>query len=374
MRKGKLFDLFQTLQYIVTVCLIDFPGDEVSELNYKNAGVDIEEGAKMVDKIKLLVKRTMRPEVIGGLGGFASLVSIPEGIKNPVLVSGTDGVGTKLKFAFKAQKHDTIGIDLVAMCVNDVVVCGAEPLFFLDYFATGKLSSDVGAEVVAGIAEGCYQAGCALVGGETAEMPGFYKDGEFDLAGFCVGVADRGKIIDGSKIEKGDCLIGIPSSGIHSNGYSLVRKIVFEKMGLSVNDTVVELGMTVAQEFLKPTRIYVKEVLEIVKKFDVKGMVHITGGGFYENIPRIISESLSVNIDGEIPVLPVFKWMKDVAGLSEKEMFTTFNCGTGFVIIVPESQKEDILENSDRFYLGRIIKNENGERTVFSKKYFDGGK
>ncbi len=374
MRKGKLFDLFQTLQYIVTVCLIDFPGDEVSELNYKNAGVDIEEGAKMVDKIKLLVKRTMRPEVIGGLGGFASLVSIPEGIKNPVLVSGTDGVGTKLKFAFKAQKHDTIGIDLVAMCVNDVVVCGAEPLFFLDYFATGKLSSDVGAEVVAGIAEGCYQAGCALVGGETAEMPGFYKDGEFDLAGFCVGVADRGKIIDGSKIEKGDCLIGIPSSGIHSNGYSLVRKIVFEKMGLSVNDTVEELGMTVAQEFLKPTRIYVKEVLEIVKKFDVKGMVHITGGGFYENIPRIISESLSVNIDGEIPVLPVFKWMKDVAGLSEKEMFTTFNCGTGFVIIVPESQKEDILENSDRFYLGRIIKNENGERTVFSKKYFDGGK
>jgi len=342
----------------------------VSELNYKNAGVDIDEGARMVDKIKPLVKRTMRPEVIGGLGGFASLVSIPEGIKNPVLVSGTDGVGTKLKFAFKAQKHDTIGIDLVAMCVNDVVVCGAEPLFFLDYFATGKLSSDVGAEVVAGIAEGCYQAGCALVGGETAEMPGFYADGEFDLAGFCVGVADREKIIDGSKVEEGDCLIGIPSSGVHSNGYSLVRKIVFEKMGLEINDTIKELEQTVAQEFLKPTRIYVKEILDLIKRFNVKGMVHITGGGFYENIPRVLPEGLSVNIDGDIPVLPVFKWMKNVAGLSEREMFTTFNCGTGFVVIVPQSQKEAVLENSDRFYLGRVAKSEDKERVVFSKSYF----
>jgi phosphoribosylformylglycinamidine cyclo-ligase len=350
--------------------LIDFLEDKVSELNYKNAGVDIEEGAKMVDKIKPLVKRTIRPEVMGGLGGFASLVSIPKGIKNPVLVSGTDGVGTKLKFAFNAEKYDTIGIDLVAMCVNDVVVCGAEPLFFLDYFATGKLSSDVGSEVVAGIAEGCWQAGCSLVGGETAEMPGFYADGEFDLAGFCVGVVEKENIIDGSKIKEGDCLIGIPSSGIHSNGYSLVRKIVFEKMGLKIHDTIKELGATVAKEFLKPTRIYVKEVLDLIKNFDVRGMVHITGGGFYENIPRILPKDTGVIIDGEVPVLPVFKWMKKVAGLSEQEMFTTFNCGTGFVVIVPESQKEAVLENSDRFYLGRVIDCENGEKVVFPKKYF----
>jgi phosphoribosylformylglycinamidine cyclo-ligase len=344
----------------------------VSELNYKSAGVDIDEGTRMVDKIKPLVKRTMRPEVIGGLGGFASLVSIPEGIKNPVLVSGTDGVGTKLKFAFKSGIHDTIGIDLVAMCVNDVVVCGAEPLFFLDYFATGKLSSDVGADVVSGIAEGCVQAGCALVGGETAEMPGFYDAGEFDLAGFCVGVVDREKIIDGSKIEEGDCLIGIPSSGIHSNGYSLVRKIVFEKMGLGINDKIEELDLTVAQEFLKPTRIYVKEALDLIKKFDVRGMVHITGGGFYENIPRIIPQDKSVHIDGNFSVPPVFKWMKKVAGLSEKEMFTTFNCGTGFIVIVPESQKEEVLKDSDRFYLGRVVPKNREESVTFEKSYFPG--
>ncbi|HDT11507.1 MAG TPA: phosphoribosylformylglycinamidine cyclo-ligase [bacterium] len=345
---------------------------EVSELNYKSAGVDIDEGSKMVEKIKHFVKKTMRPEVIGGLGGFSSLVSIPEGIKNPVLVSGTDGVGTKLKLAFKSEIYNTIGIDLVAMCVNDVAVCGAEPLFFLDYFATGKLSSDSGAEVVSGIAEGCVQAGCALVGGETAEMPGFYEPGEFDLAGFCVGVIDREKIIDGSKIKEGDCLIGIPSSGIHSNGYSLVRKIVFEKMGLEINDRIEELGLTVVEEFLKPTRIYVKEVLDLIKKYDVRGMVHITGGGFYENIPRILPENSIAQIDGDFSIPPVFKWMKKVAGLSEKEMFTTFNCGTGFIIIVPESQKEEIIKNSDRFYLGRIIGKENEKRTVFTKNYFTG--
>mgnify|MGYP001012681728 FL=1 len=213
----------------------------MSQINYKSAGVDIDEGTRMVEKIKPLVKRTMRPEVLAGIGGFSSLVSIPEGIKQPVLVSGTDGVGTKLKFAFNADTHNTIGIDLVAMCVNDVIVCGAEPLFFLDYFATGKLSADVGAEVVAGIAEGCHQAGCSLVGGETAEMPGFYEAGEYDLAGFCVGVVDRPKVVDGSRIKEGDCIIGIPSTGVHSNGYSLVRKIVFDKMGLSVNDRIVEL-------------------------------------------------------------------------------------------------------------------------------------
>lgn len=342
----------------------------MSELNYKNAGVDIEEGAKMVEKIKPLVKRTMRPEVLAGIGGFSSLVAIPEGIKNPVLVSGTDGVGTKLKFAFLSGIHNTIGIDLVAMCVNDVIVGGAEPLFFLDYFATGKLSAEVGAEVVAGIAEGCFQAGCSLVGGETAEMPDFYESGEYDLAGFCVGVVDREKIIDGSKIKEGDRIIGIPSTGVHSNGFSLVRKIVFNKMGLSTGDMIDELGLTVAQEFLKPTRIYVKEVLELIKKFKIKGMVHITGGGFYENIPRVIPEGLGALIDGNFPVLPVFKWMKNCAGLSQREMFTTFNCGTGFMLIVPEDQVEGLLKNSDRYYVGRIIKTDASERVVIPGNHF----
>ncbi|HOG44119.1 MAG TPA: phosphoribosylformylglycinamidine cyclo-ligase [bacterium] len=342
----------------------------MSELNYKNAGVDIVEGAKMVEKIKPLVKRTMRPEVLAGIGGFSSLVSIPEGIKNPVLVSGTDGVGTKLKFAFLSGIHNTIGIDLVAMCVNDVIVGGAEPLFFLDYFATGKLSAEVGAEVVAGIAEGCFQAGCALVGGETAEMPDFYESGEYDLAGFCVGVVDREKIIDGSKIKEGDCIIGIPSTGVHSNGFSLVRKIVFNKMGLSTGDMIDELGLTVAQEFLKPTRIYVKEVLELIKKFKIRGMVHITGGGFYENIPRVIPEGLGALIDGKFPVLPVFKWMKSCAGLTQREMFTTFNCGTGFMLIVPEDQVEELLKDSDRYYVGRIVRTDEVERVVIPGNHF----
>ena len=342
----------------------------MSQINYKSAGVDIGEGTRMVEKIKPLVKRTMRPEVLAGIGGFSSLVSIPEGIKQPVLVSGTDGVGTKLKFAFNADIHNTIGIDLVAMCVNDVIVCGAEPLFFLDYFATGKLSADVGAEVVAGIAEGCHQAGCSLVGGETAEMPGFYEAGEYDLAGFCVGVVDRPKVVDGSRIKEGDCIVGIPSTGVHSNGYSLVRKIVFDKMKLSVNDRIDELGLTVAQEFLKPTRIYVKEVLELLKKFDIKGMVHITGGGFYENIPRVIPEGLGAKIDGDFKVLPVFKWMKKCAELSEREMFTTFNCGTGFMLIVPEEQVAELLKNSDRYYVGKIVKTGKPERVEIVKNYF----
>ena len=342
----------------------------MSDLNYKNAGVDIEEGARMVEKIKPLVKRTMRPEVLAGIGGFSSLVAIPEGIKNPVLVSGTDGVGTKLKFAFNANIHNTIGIDLVAMCVNDVIVGGAEPLFFLDYFATGKLDANIGAEVVSGIAEGCFQAGCALVGGETAEMPDFYEAGEYDLAGFSVGVVDRTKIIDGTKIKEGDCIVGIPSTGVHSNGYSLVRKIIFNKMGLSAHDKIDELGLTVAQEFLKPTRIYVKEVLELIKKFEIKGMVHITGGGFYENIPRVIPDGLGARIDGDFKVLPVFKWMKKCADLSEREMFTTFNCGTGFMLIVPENQVADLLKNSDRYYVGKIVRTDKAERVEIAKNYF----
>ncbi|HQN74317.1 MAG TPA: phosphoribosylformylglycinamidine cyclo-ligase, partial [bacterium] len=252
----------------------------------------------------------------------------------------------------------------------DVIVGGAEPLFFLDYFATGKLSAEVGAEVVAGIAEGCFQAGCALVGGETAEMPDFYESGEYDLAGFCVGVVDREKIIDGSKIKEGDCIVGIPSTGVHSNGFSLVRKIVFNKMGLSTGDMIDELGLTVAQEFLKPTRIYVKEVLELIKKFKIRGMVHITGGGFYENIPRVIPEGLGALIDGKFPVLPVFKWMKNCAGLTQREMFTTFNCGTGFMLIVPEDQVEELLKNSDRYYVGRIVRTDEVERVVIPGNHF----
>lgn len=342
----------------------------MSELNYKNAGVDIEEGAKMVEKIKPLVKRTMRPEVLTAIGGFSSLVAVPEGMKNPVLVSGTDGVGTKLKFAFMSGIHDTIGIDLVAMCVNDVIVSGAEPLFFLDYFATGKLDAQVGAEVVSGIAEGCFQAGCALVGGETAEMPDFYESGEYDLAGFSVGVIEREKIIDGSKIKEGDCIIGIPATGVHSNGFSLVRKIVFNKMGLSTGDMIDDLGLTVASEFLKPTRIYVKEVLELTKRFEIKGMIHITGGGFYENIPRILPNGLGAEIDGDFPVLPVFKWMKKCAGLSEREMFTTFNCGTGFMLIVSEDKVAELIKDSDRYYVGKIVKTDKPERVNIVKSYF----
>ncbi|MBO4440559.1 phosphoribosylformylglycinamidine cyclo-ligase [bacterium] len=342
----------------------------MADISYKSAGVDIVEGATMVEKIKPLVKKTMRPEVLAGIGGFSSLVSIPEYIREPVLVSGTDGVGTKLKFAFLSGIHDTIGIDLVAMCVNDVIVGGAEPLFFLDYFATGKLSSDVGAKVVSGIAEGCRQAGCALVGGETAEMPGFYSEGEYDLAGFSVGVVDKSKIIDGSKIEEGDVILGIPSSGVHSNGYSLVRKIVFEKMGLKIDDKIDDLGCTVAEAFLVPTKIYVKQVLEYIKKFDIHGMVHITGGGFYENIPRVIPEGLGAQIDGDFKVLPVFKWLKKCASLSEREMFTTFNCGIGYMFILPREDADELLKISDCVEVGSIVRNSTDERVVITKSYF----
>ena len=340
-------------------------------LTYAASGVDIDKANKLVSRIKDIAKTTPRTGVMGEIGGFGGLYSLNlANVSNPVLVSSTDGVGTKLKIAFMMDKHDTIGIDLVAMCVNDVIVGGAEPLFFLDYFATGKLNADVGAAVVSGIAEGCFQAGCALVGGETAEMPDFYEAGEYDLAGFSVGVVDRTKIIDGTKIKEGDCIIGIPSTGVHSNGFSLVRKIVFNKMGLSTGDMIDELGLTVAQEFLKPTRIYVKEILELIKKFEIRGMVHITGGGFYENIPRVIPAGLGARIDGDFPVLPVFKWMKNCAELSQREMFTTFNCGTGFMLIVPEDQVEELLKNSDRYYVGKIVRTDEPERVKIVKNYF----
>jgi phosphoribosylformylglycinamidine cyclo-ligase len=303
----------------------------MSKLSYKSAGVDIDAGNKFVSNIKPFVKDTFRKEVLGGIGGFSSLVKLPSGIKNPVLVSGTDGVGTKLKFAFMANKFDTVGIDLVAMCVNDIIVGGAEPLFFLDYFATGKLEVEKATEVVKGIADGCKQSGAALVGGETAEMPDFYPKGEFDLAGFAVGVVDEEKIIDGTNIKAGDVLIGIKSSGVHSNGFSLVRKIVFDKLGLKIDDIIPELNKTVAEVFLEPTTIYVKLIQQLLKKIKIKGMVHITGGGFYENIPRILPKGLGVEINGDLEIPLLFRWLKNSGDLEESEMFTTFNCGTGYV-------------------------------------------
>jgi len=342
----------------------------MSQLSYKDAGVDIHEGTRMVEKIKKFVKTTMRPEVLTGLGGFSSMVEIPSGIKNPVLVSGTDGVGTKLKFAFLAEKYDTVGIDLVAMCVNDIAVVGAEPLYFLDYFATGKLSASVGAEVVKGIAEGCRQAGAALVGGETAEMPDFYSDGEFDLAGFTTGIVDKEKIIDGSKIESGDIIIGLPSSGVHSNGYSLVRKVVLEKEGLKANDFIEELGLTVAEEFLKPTVIYVETVKKLLSEVEIKGMVHVTGGGFYENIPRVLPDSLAAIIDGEFQVPDVFKWLKERGNIEEKEMFTTFNCGIGYIVIVNEKDAKRVLETTDGVVVGHVAE-KSDEDVIFNRKYFN---
>ncbi len=342
----------------------------MSKMSYRESGVNIDEGNRLVEKIKPMVKSTFRPEVMTGIGGFSSMVSIPKGLEEPVLVSGTDGVGTKLKFAFMAEKFDTIGIDLVAMCVNDILVTGAEPLYFLDYYATGALDADVAADVVEGIAEGCRQSEAALVGGETAEMPGFYSEGEFDVAGFAVGVVDKKNIIDGSKIGEGDVLVGLPSSGIHSNGYSLVRKVVFEKMGLSINDRIEELDAAVGDIFLTPTVIYVKKVKELLKSFEIKGMVHITGGGFYENIPRVVPEGLSVEIDGDFPVLPVFSWLKEKGDIEEREMFRTFNCGIGMVLVVDREKAAEIAEKSGGYIIGSVVRKDGEEGVEIKRNYF----
>jgi len=336
---------------------------------YRKAGVNIEEGNRLVSMLRKLVKKTHRPEVLAGIGGFSAMVTIPEGIKTPVLVSGTDGVGTKLKLAFMAQRYDTVGVDLVAMCVNDILVLGAEPLFFLDYFATGKLSAEIAAVVVKGIADGCAEAGCALVGGETAEMPDFYPPGEFDLAGFAVGVVDKEKIVDGSHITRGDVLIGIPSSGVHSNGYSLVRYILFTKHKLAIDSFITELGGTVADIFLTPTTIYAKPVKEILKKVAVKGMAHITGGGFYDNIPRVLPEAYGVEITGDFSTPPVFRWLQKMGDISEREMFTVFNCGTGFICIVSPEDADEVIRLSGGHFLGTVVPRED-ERVVFRKSYF----
>ncbi len=313
-----------------------------TSLSYKDAGVDIDAGNALVDRIKGVVKQTRRPEVMGGLGGFGALCALPQKYREPILVSGTDGVGTKLRLAMDLKRHDTIGIDLVAMCVNDLVVQGAEPLFFLDYFATGKLDVDTAASVITGIAEGCKQSGCALVGGETAEMPGMYHGEDYDVAGFCVGVVEKSEIIDGSKVQSGDALIALGASGPHSNGYSLVRKIL-EVSNTDPTTTDLE-GQSLADHLLAPTKIYVKSVLELIEKIDVHAIAHLTGGGFWENIPRVLPEGMQAVIDESSWQWPaVFNWLQQTGNVSRHEMYRTFNCGVGMVIALPEESVESAI-------------------------------
>lgn len=311
-------------------------------LSYKDAGVDINAGNALVERIKPEVKRTTRAEVIGGLGGFGALCAIPSKYKEPILVSGTDGVGTKLRLAIDLKKHDTIGIDLVAMCVNDLVVQGAEPLFFLDYYATGKLDVDVAADVVKGIADGCVQSGCALVGGETAEMPGMYHKGDYDLAGFCVGVVEKSEIIDGSRVKNGDALIALGSSGPHSNGYSLVRKVI-DVAGINPATELLD-NKPLSEHVLAPTKIYVKSVLALIKQVDIHAIAHLTGGGFWENIPRVLPKNTKAVIDEKSWKWPsVFNWLQEKGNIDTYEMYRTFNCGVGMVIALPQEQVETAL-------------------------------
>jgi len=311
-------------------------------ITYRDAGVDIDAGDELVERIKPVVRRTQRPEVLAGIGGFGACVEIPQGYKQPVLVSGTDGVGTKLRLAIDTGRHDTIGIDLVGMCVNDVVVQGAEPLFFLDYYATGKLRVDIAESVIRGIAEGCFQAGAALVGGETAEMPGIYSGEDYDLAGFCVGVVEKSAIIDGSRIKPGDVVVGMASSGPHSNGYSLIRKLI--GVANAKPDTMLD-GKTLFDRLLTPTRIYVKPLLELIRTVPVLGLAHITGGGITDNIPRVLSEGLEVVLERKSWHRdPVFDWLQRTARIDSAEMYRTFNCGIGMVAIVPKEQGQAALD------------------------------
>ncbi len=305
-----------------------------NSLTYRDAGVDIDAGDALVENIKPFAKRTTRPEVLAGIGGFGALCGLPAKYREPVLVSGTDGVGTKLKLAFELKRHDTIGIDLVAMSVNDILTQGAEPLFFLDYFACGKLDVATATAVVKGIAAGCEQSGCALIGGETAEMPGMYPSGEYDLAGFAVGVVEKSKIITGSTIKSGDAVLGLASSGAHSNGYSLVRRIIVEKK-VDLNSQLD--GKPLADLILAPTRIYVKPVLALMQNIAVKGLAHITGGGIVDNLPRVLAKNLTAHIDGKSwPRPPLFEWLQEQGNVAEAEMLRVFNCGIGMVVIVAE--------------------------------------
>ena len=344
-------------------------------LTYKDAGVNINEGNKLVDMIKPLVKATFRPEVLTDIGSFGALFSLnnTNQYKKPVLVSSADGVGTKLRVAFMMDHHSTIGIDLVAMNVNDIIVQGAEPLFFLDYLATSKLKAETAYEVIKGIAEGCKQAECSLIGGETAEMPSFYQDDEYDLAGFAVGMVDNDKIIDGSSIRIGDKIIGLASSGLHSNGYSLARKIFFDKLKKTVDDNIPELNKTVGEILIEPTVIYVKTIKNILKTFKINGIAHITGGGFYENINRVLPDSCTASLNlGKYEIPPLFKYMKAEGNVSYKEMFRTFNCGIGMTLIVSSKDAEDIKHRADAFgvnahILGTITKKDKSGAPVTVK-------
>lgn len=321
--------------------------DAKNGLTYADAGVDIDAGNSMVDKIKPLVRSTRRPGADGEIGGFGGLFDLKAaGFKDPVLVAANDGVGTKLKIAIDADRHDTVGIDLVAMCVNDLVVQGAEPLFFLDYFATGKLDPEQGAAIVKGIAEGCLQSGCALIGGETAEMPGMYRDGDYDLAGFAVGAAERGQLLPAGDLEAGDVILGLGSSGVHSNGFSLVRRIV-ELSGLGWQDAApFAASQTLGEALLTPTRIYVKSLLSAIRSTDaIKALAHITGGGFPDNIPRVLPETLAAEINlSAIPVPAVFSWLAKTGGVEAHEMLRTFNCGVGMIVVVPADKAELVAE------------------------------
>jgi len=336
-------------------------------MDYKKAGVDIEAGYRSVELMKKHVKETMRPEVLGGLGGFAGAFSLDsiKKMEEPVLLSGTDGCGTKVQLAYIMDKHDTIGIDAVAMCVNDVICCGAKPLFFLDYIAIGKNYPEKVAEIVSGIAEGCVQSGCALIGGETAEHPGLMPVDEYDVAGFSVGIADKPKMIDGSKLCEGDVLLGLRSSGVHSNGFSLVRKI-FDINEETINAEYPELDKTLGETLLTPTKIYVKPLLALMDKVDVKAVSHITGGGFYENIPRMLTDGLSAKIKKDnIPVLPIFKLMQRVGNIPEHDMFNTFNMGVGMIIAVAKEDADKALEvlaanGEDAVVLGEVISGNDG--------------
>ncbi|MGI9896578.1 phosphoribosylformylglycinamidine cyclo-ligase [Vibrio natriegens] len=338
-----------------------------SSLSYKDAGVDIDAGNALVDRIKGAVKRTRRPEVMGGIGGFGALCELPTKYKQPVLVSGTDGVGTKLRLALDMNKHDTIGIDLVAMCVNDLIVQGAEPLFFLDYYATGKLDVDTAADVVSGIADGCVQAGCALIGGETAEMPGMYEGEDYDVAGFCVGVVEKEEVIDGTKVAAGDALIAVGSSGPHSNGYSLVRKIL-EVSGADKNEMLE--GRTIGEHLLEPTKIYIKSALKMIEKHDIHAISHITGGGFWENIPRVLPEGTKAVIDGNSWEWPViFQWLQEKGNVETHEMYRTFNCGVGLIVALPKDQAEAAVtllqeEGENAWVIGEIAQAEANEEQV----------
>ena len=342
------------------------------KLTYKYAGVDTHEGQRAVSLMKEHVKGTFNDSVLTGLGSFGSLVALDvKDMSEPVLVSGTDGVGTKLKIAFLMDKHDTVGIDCVAMCVNDVLCQGAKPLFFLDYIATGNVKAEKIADIVKGIAEGCKQGRSALVGGETAEMPDFYSEGEYDMAGFSVGIVDKSRIITGAKVAVGQKVVGIPSSGIHSNGYSLVRKVFFDKMNMSVNDYVEELGETLGEALLRPTRIYADACEAVLPNFDVKGIVHITGGGFYENIPRILPEGTAVSINvGTWDVPPIFPYMKKCGNIDREEMFSTYNMGVGMMMVVDAEDADAVVEalkgaGENASVIGEIVPDE-GQNVIIN--------